>query len=80
MVSWYGFAELILDRAVTSPYVDMTPERRPSLRAIASNAYPFRAPRQIYTALSSRSAQKAFGVGLPAWQEQLETCLRSMQA
>ncbi len=79
-VSWYGFAELILDRAVTSPYVDMTPERRPSLRAIASNAYPFRAPRPIYTALSSRSAQKAFGVGLPAWQEQLEICLRSTPA
>ncbi len=79
-VSWFGFAELILDQAVASRYVELTPDRRPTLRAIQSDSYPFRAPRPIYTALSSRSAQKAFGVGLPAWQEQLETCLRSQPA
>jgi dTDP-4-dehydrorhamnose reductase len=77
-VSWHAFAETILDGAPGSPYLDYDGAHRPTLRAIPSDTYPFRALRPVYTALSSQSARKAFGIDLPAWQDQLAECLRSM--
>lgn len=79
-VSWHGFAELILSQAPASPYVALAADRHPVLRAISSDTYPFRAMRPIYTALSSRAAADVFGVDLPPWQQQLETCLRTQPA
>jgi dTDP-4-dehydrorhamnose reductase len=76
-VSWYGFAVLTLPQAASSPYVDLTSDRQPVLHAISSDSYPFRAARPIYTALSSRSVVDAFGIELPPWQQQLESCLRA---
>ena len=76
-VSWYGFAVLTLPQAASSPYVDLTSDRQPVLHAISSDFYPFRAARPIYTALSSRSVVDAFGIELPPWQQQLESCLRA---
>jgi len=77
-VSWYGFAEVILDEAPASPFVEFDGARRPSLRGIPADTYPFRAMRPIYTALSSRSVEKTFGVAMPSWQDQLGECLRTM--
>ncbi len=77
-VSWYGFAEVILDEAAGSPYLDYDSARRPALRGIPADTYPFRAMRPIYTALSSRSVKETFGVELPHWQDQLAECLRTM--
>jgi dTDP-4-dehydrorhamnose reductase len=76
-VSWYGFAVLTLSQAASSPYVDLASDRQPVLRAISSDSYRFRAARPVYTALSSRSVVDAFGVELPPWQQQLESCLRA---
>ena len=76
-VSWYGFAELILSQAPDSPYVDLASDRHPVLRAISSDSYPFRAARPTYTALSSRSAADAFGIDLPPWEQQLQSCLQA---
>jgi dTDP-4-dehydrorhamnose reductase len=42
---------------------------------ISTAEYPTTAPRPRYSVLSTERAERAFGVALPEWREQLRLCL-----
>lgn len=64
-VSWFGFAQAILERAGLDC----------RLLPIHSNDYPAPARRPAYSVLDNRKFQKTFGLYMPDWQESLEQCL-----
>lgn len=68
--SWHGFAEAIL---AADPARQEQRCRR--VVAIPSEEYPTPAPRPRYSVLATGRAERAFGVALPEWREQLALCL-----
>ncbi|WP_295448832.1 dTDP-4-dehydrorhamnose reductase [uncultured Thiodictyon sp.] len=64
-VSWFGFAQAILERAGL--------ECR--LLPIHSNDYPAPARRPAYSVLDNHKFQETFGLYLPHWRESLDQCL-----
>ncbi|WP_295387052.1 dTDP-4-dehydrorhamnose reductase [uncultured Thiodictyon sp.] len=64
-VSWFGFAEAILERAGL--------ECR--LLPIHSNDYPAPARRPAYSVLDNHRFEETFGLYMPDWRESLDQCL-----
>jgi dTDP-4-dehydrorhamnose reductase len=64
-VSWFGFAQAILERAGL--------ECR--LLPIHSSDYPAPARRPAYSVLGNHKFQETFGLYMPHWQDSLEQCL-----
>lgn len=76
--SWYGFAEAILER-LRRPNQGRSLEVR-RLRPIPSSAYPTRARRPPNSALSSGRAAETFGVAIPRWDIDLDSCMAELDA
>jgi dTDP-4-dehydrorhamnose reductase len=68
--SWHGFAEAIL---AADPA--RGEQRCHRVVPISTAEYPTPAPRPRYSVLSTERAERAFGVALPEWREQLRLCL-----
>jgi len=64
-VSWYGFAEAILERAGSDC----------KLIPISSAEYPAPARRPTYSVLDNSRFRETFGLWMPDWRESLEQCL-----
>ena len=64
-VSWFGFAQAILERA----------ELNCRLIPITSADYPAPARRPAYSVLDNRKFQETFGLYLPDWRVSLDQCL-----
>jgi dTDP-4-dehydrorhamnose reductase len=71
--SWFGFAKAILE---TDPARSDNLSR--DVLPIGSDQYPSPAKRPLYSVLSNRNIQHAFGVGVQPWQEQLDACWRTL--
>jgi dTDP-4-dehydrorhamnose reductase len=67
--TWYRFAGEIMVRSAAKG----GPACR--VRAIASNEYPTRAKRPQNSRFDCSKLKQVFGIGLPAWQASLDTCL-----
>jgi dTDP-4-dehydrorhamnose reductase len=63
--TWHGFARAIVGGA-----------GGPRVTPIATSEYPTPARRPAYGVLATAKFERAFGFGLPAWQESLSACLR----
>ena len=64
-VSWFGFAQAILERA----------ELNCRLIPIPSTDYPAPARRPAYSVLDNRKFQETFGLHMPDWRVSLDQCL-----
>ena len=70
-VSWYGFAEAILEAA------ELTGERQPRLVPVPTSDYPSPAVRPAYSVLDNSAVRTTFGISLPDWHHELRLCLAS---
>ena len=70
--SWCGFAQTIVDQAMTHGLV-LT---RPKLRPIASSDYPLPAARPKNSRFAAERLRKRFGIALAEWQQGLALCLQ----
>lgn len=64
--TWKGFAQAILGA---------TPGKQPAVEGISTSEYGAAAPRPRNSVLDNSKIAGAFGVRLPAWQDQLKACL-----
>jgi dTDP-4-dehydrorhamnose reductase len=64
--TWHGFARAIVGNAV-----------RPRVTPITTAEYPTPARRPAYGVLATAKLRAAFGLSLPAWDEDLAACLAS---
>jgi len=64
--TWYEFAQAIVGDAA-----------RPRVVPITTAEYPTPARRPAYAVLDTRRFADAFGLTMPHWREQLNTCLQS---
>lgn len=71
--SWYGFARAIIECAK-----DILGEELFSPSPVLSEEYPQGVRRPRFSALDAHFLEKTFGVDLPAWHEDLVSCLESM--
>ncbi|MBN4665149.1 dTDP-4-dehydrorhamnose reductase [Pandoraea nosoerga] len=65
--TWHGFTEAILERSAT--------QKRPSVVAIPTSAYPLPAKRPAYSVLDNDKLARTFGVRAPDWRDALTLCL-----
>jgi dTDP-4-dehydrorhamnose reductase len=70
-VSWYGFAEAILEAA------ELTGKRVPRLVPVPTSDYPSPAARPAYSVLDNSAVTTTFGISLPDWHHELRLCLAS---
>lgn len=68
--SWFGFAEAIFAGLAAMG------GKRPRLKAISTSAYPTKADRAPDSRLSSAAFTRAFGFGLPGFEQALPAVLR----
>lgn len=68
--TWYGFAEAISD--LTPP---ASGRKRARIIPIATTDYPTAARRPAWSVLDSTRLRDTFGLALPPWREQLQSCL-----
>jgi dTDP-4-dehydrorhamnose reductase len=68
--TWHGFAEAIL---AADPA--RSEQRARGVVPISTAEYPTPAPRPRYSVLDSGRVERAFGVALPGWREQLALCM-----
>ena len=72
-VSWYGFAQEIIDQALELGLISKAPQ----LLAIPTSDYPLPAPRPLNSRLNCGGFSRAFGLPLPLWREDLRQCLEA---
>jgi dTDP-4-dehydrorhamnose reductase len=70
--SWYGFAQTIVDQAMTHSLL----RNRPNVRPIASSDYPLPAARPKNSRFAAERLRKRFGIALVEWQRGLALCLQ----
>jgi dTDP-4-dehydrorhamnose reductase len=71
--SWCGFAEAILDRAMSRPGVHRD---RPKIHPISSLEYPLPAPRPKNSRLTGNRLRERFSIALPDWKQALALCMQ----
>ena len=72
--SWYGFAEAILDQAVSQGVL----RKRPKIHAISTSAYPLPAARPKNSRLAGERLHARFGIALTEWKQALVLCMQDM--
>ena len=72
--SWHGFADAIMDEAIS---VGLLP-RRPRVLPIATADYPTPARRPACSVLDTAKLQREFGIVPPDWRDGLRTTLLGM--
>jgi dTDP-4-dehydrorhamnose reductase len=70
--SWCGFAQTIVDQAMTRGLL----RNRPKVRPIASTDYPLPAARPKNSCFAVERLRKRFGITLAEWQQGLALCLQ----
>jgi dTDP-4-dehydrorhamnose reductase len=78
--SWHGFTEAILQESVgrlkkLGRETDWCERALESLTPIPTSEYPTPAKRPAYSVLSGDKLERAFGVRMPEWREQLRLAL-----
>ena len=73
IISWYTFAEKIMDFARLNPGV-----RPPRVEPVETADYPTRAARPPYSALDCRRIHKHFKISPQPWQKSLEKTIRKL--
>src|SRR5262249_55845377 len=68
--SWCGFAEAILDQAMS------VQRDRPKINPIASSDYPRSAARPRNSRLAGERLRERFGIALPEWRQALVLCMQ----
>lgn len=74
--SWHGFAQAIIERAHAQGLL----ARAPVVEAISSAEFPTAAARPASSLLDCRALEQAFGLTLPAWQDDLARVLGEYDA
>ncbi len=69
--SWHGFAEAILDQAVSRGLQ----RKRPKIHPIASSEYPRPAARPKNSRLACERLRERFGIALADWRQALALCM-----
>ena len=80
--TWFGFAEMILDKARLAPenlpWFASATFGRPLIvqHLLPITAAEYRSPacRPTYSVLSNAHLSRTFGFSLPSWSEQLQQC------
>lgn len=70
--SWCGFAQAIVDQAMTHGLL----RNRPKVRPIATSDYPLPAARPKNSRFAGQRLRKRFGIALTEWQQGLALCLQ----
>ena len=70
--SWCGFAQTIVDQAMTHGLL----RNRPKVRPIASSDYPLPAARPKNSRLAGERLRQRFRIALAEWQQGLALCLQ----
>ena len=70
--SWCGFAQAIVDQAMTHGLL----RNRPKVRPIATSDYPLPAARPKNSRFAAERLRKRFGIALAEWQQGLALCLQ----
>ncbi|MBI2715630.1 MAG: dTDP-4-dehydrorhamnose reductase [Rhizobiales bacterium] len=73
--SWHGFAEAILDQAMSRQSVQLN---RPKIRPISSLEYPRPAARPKNSRLAGERLRARFGIALADWKQALALCMQEM--
>jgi len=76
--NWHQFAEEIVRLA--RQYDDALKDKSLTIHPIATHEYPVPAKRPANSSLSTAKACTAFGLQLPAWQDDLAECMRQLYA
>lgn len=71
--NWFGFAEAILDQAMSQPSVQRT---RPKIHPISSLEYPRPAARPKNSRLAGERLRERFGIVLADWKQALALCMQ----
>lgn len=74
LVSWHGFAQEIVSRAVAHGVL----ERAPAVVPITTDAFPTPARRPTNSRLDCRSSIEQLGLTLPSWREDLDQWLQQL--
>lgn len=74
LVTWYGFAQEIVSRAVALGLL----QRAPALVPITTDAFPTPAQRPANSRLDCRSSIEQLGLVLPSWREDLDQWLQEL--
>ena len=69
--SWCGFAQAIVDQAMTHGLL----RNRPKVRPIATSDYPLPAARPKNSRFAGERLRKRFGIALAEWQQGFALCL-----
>lgn len=70
--SWHGFAEAIMQEAVTAGLL----ARAPRVLPIPTSDYPTPAQRPAWSVLDTSGLREAYGIVLPDWRSALQTTLQ----
>ena len=73
--SWHGFAEAILDQAMSRQGVQ---PNRPKIHPISSLEYPRPAARPKNSRLAGERLRERFGIALAEWKQALALCMQDM--
>jgi dTDP-4-dehydrorhamnose reductase len=72
--SWHGFAEAILDQAMSQGLL----RNRPKVHPISSVEYPVPAARPKNSRLAGERLRERFGIALAEWKQVLALCMQDM--
>lgn len=76
VVSWYDFAQVIFETALSMELLDTAPETE----ALTSDQYPQAAVRPQYSVLDTSAIGRDFGIESAGLQESLRSCLKELKA